>query len=88
MNAAQAMLFRWVLQLGISVHIKVEGQTTSERDAAMTRDSGYDVLRYMMVEEQRIKYGDNYDPRISATQRVGSAGTHKCWIHLMLNTLA
>lgn len=49
--------------------IKVEGVTTSERDAAMTRDSDYDVLRYMTIEEQKVEYGKNYYPRVSATQK-------------------
>jgi hypothetical protein len=49
--------------------VTVEGHTTGERDAAMTRDSDHDVLRYMTLEEQRIEYGDNYYPRISNTQK-------------------
>lgn len=35
----------------------------------MTRDSDYDILRYMSVEEQRTFYGERYYPRVSATEK-------------------
>lgn len=53
---------------GLGGHIHVEGVTTSDRDAAMTRASDYDILRYMTVQEQMAHYGEDYYPRISATQ--------------------
>jgi hypothetical protein len=34
----------------------------------MTRDSDYDVLRYMSVEEQRVEHGVDYYARVSATE--------------------
>ncbi len=50
-------------------HVVVEGITTGERDAAMTRDSDYDILRYMSVEEQKAFYGERYFPRVSNTEK-------------------
>ncbi|KAI5848220.1 hypothetical protein BZA05DRAFT_446517 [Tricharina praecox] len=49
--------------------IKVEGATTGARDAAMTRDSDYDILRYLNEHEAREYYGEAYTPRISNTQK-------------------
>lgn len=49
--------------------IEVEGIVTGDRDAAMTRDSDYDVLRYMSIEEQQAEYGEMYYPRLSATEK-------------------
>ena len=49
--------------------VRVEGATTGERDAAMTRDSDYDILRYMTPLEARDFYGDAYWPRISNTEK-------------------
>jgi hypothetical protein len=49
--------------------IKVEGLTTADRDAAMTRDSDYDILKFMTVEESKIFYGKAYYPRISNTEK-------------------
>jgi hypothetical protein len=54
---------------GLGGNVKVEGVTTSNRDAAMTRDSDYDILRYMSVEEQKNFYGARYFPRVSATEK-------------------
>ncbi|PPQ70670.1 hypothetical protein CVT25_010772 [Psilocybe cyanescens] len=58
---------QWFMDLG--GNIQVEGGTTEERDAAMTRDSDYDILRYMSVEEQKNLYGRFYYPRISQTEK-------------------
>jgi hypothetical protein len=58
---------KWFEDLGGS--IKVKGMTTGERDAAMTRDSDYDVLRIMTIEEQRELYGAFYYPRVSNTEK-------------------
>lgn len=54
---------------GLGGNVKVEGVTTSNRDAAMTRDSDYDILRYMSVEEQKKFYGARYFPHVSATEK-------------------
>ncbi|KJA23956.1 hypothetical protein HYPSUDRAFT_201071 [Hypholoma sublateritium FD-334 SS-4] len=50
-------------------HVVVEGMSTGVRDAAMTRDSDYDILRYMSVEEQKAFYGKRYFPRVSNTEK-------------------
>lgn len=50
-------------------HVVLEGLTTGDRDAAMTRDSDYDILRYMSVEEQKEFYGERYFPRVSNTEK-------------------
>lgn len=39
------------------------------RDAACTRASHYDILRYPTVEEQRVEYGAGYRERVSGTQK-------------------
>ncbi|KAF4612926.1 hypothetical protein D9613_010928 [Agrocybe pediades] len=59
--------YAWLVEAGGEVH--EEGVTTGERDAAMTRDSDYDILRYMSVEEQKVFYGERYFPRVSNTER-------------------
>lgn len=52
------------------VRTVVVGVTTAERDAQMTRDSDYDILRYRTEEECRALYGDMCTPgRVSATER-------------------
>lgn len=43
---------------GVNVH--VEGTTPRERDAAMTRRSGYDILRWRTESEAREFYGKFY----------------------------
>jgi len=58
---------KWFEDLG--GNIKVEGITTGQRDAAMTRDSDYDVLRIMKVEEQKELYGAFYYARVSNTEK-------------------
>lgn len=57
---------QWFVDLGGNV--KVEGSTFTERDEAMTRDSDYDILRFMPIEEQREFFGDSYHPRFSGTE--------------------
>lgn len=51
------------------INVKVEGLTVSSRDAAMTRDSHYDILRYMSIQEQMEFYGSRYYPRVSGTEK-------------------
>ncbi|PYH71036.1 uncharacterized protein BO88DRAFT_423835 [Aspergillus vadensis CBS 113365] len=50
----------WGLQLralGVNVHV-VEGDSTRDRDAAMTAASTYDILRIRTAEEAREMYGE------------------------------
>ncbi|KAH9474415.1 hypothetical protein JR316_0012873 [Psilocybe cubensis] len=62
-----ASKLQWFVDLGGDLY--VEGVTTEARDAAMTRDSDYDILRYMSIEEQKNLYGRLYYPRISQTEK-------------------
>ncbi|PPQ63886.1 hypothetical protein CVT24_010353 [Panaeolus cyanescens] len=64
-----AELQRRLAQEGYSVDMEVEGITTGQRDEAMTRDSDYDILRFMTKDEQRALYGPRYYPRISNTEK-------------------
>jgi len=43
--------------------------TTADRDAAMTTNSDYDILRYMPPAEARTFYGAAYVPRITNTEK-------------------
>ncbi|KAF2450088.1 hypothetical protein P171DRAFT_204800 [Karstenula rhodostoma CBS 690.94] len=54
----------------LGVHVVEVGDaiTTRERDAAMTRDSDYDILRYRSEEEARAVYGKGWWPRVSNTE--------------------
>ncbi|KAF9045382.1 hypothetical protein BJ165DRAFT_1404576 [Panaeolus papilionaceus] len=54
---------------GYTINTKIEGITTAQRDEAMTRDSDYDILRFMTEDEQRALYGHRYYPRISNTEK-------------------
>ncbi|KAF9741938.1 hypothetical protein PMIN06_008220 [Paraphaeosphaeria minitans] len=54
--------------LGVNVVEVGDAVTTRERDAAMTRDSDYDVLRYRTEEEARVVYGAGWWPRVSNTE--------------------
>lgn len=62
-----ASRIQWFVDLGGNV--KVEGSTFTKRDEVMTRDSDYDILRYMPIEEQRQLYGGKYRPRVSGTEK-------------------
>ncbi|KAF8218291.1 hypothetical protein K438DRAFT_1747480 [Mycena galopus ATCC 62051] len=46
----------------------VVGRGHTERDAAMTAASDYDILRYQTEAECRALYGPKYRPRVSGTQ--------------------
>ncbi|KAF2816743.1 uncharacterized protein BDZ99DRAFT_615 [Mytilinidion resinicola] len=50
------------------VKVWKEGITTRERDAAMTRESDYDILRYRTEEEAKQLYGAAWWPRVSNTE--------------------
>ncbi|KAF2692272.1 hypothetical protein K458DRAFT_266272, partial [Lentithecium fluviatile CBS 122367] len=56
------------LDLGVNVRDVVDASTTGERDAAMTRDSDYDILRYRTKEEAKRFYGERWWPRVSNTE--------------------
>jgi hypothetical protein len=56
------------LDLGVNVRDVVDAGTTRERDAAMTRDSDYDILRYRTEEEAKALYGSQWWPRVSNTE--------------------
>lgn len=46
-----------------------DAKTTWDRDAAMTRDSDYDILRFRTEWEQKSIYGASWRPRVSNTER-------------------
>lgn len=52
----------------VHVHCVEDAVTTAERDAAMTRDSDYDILRYRTEEEAKELYGSSWWPRVSNTE--------------------
>jgi hypothetical protein len=54
--------------LGVNVHCVADAVTTRDRDAAMTRDSEYDILRYRTEDEARECYGSGWWPRVSNTE--------------------
>ncbi|KAJ7070109.1 hypothetical protein C8F01DRAFT_1115295 [Mycena amicta] len=47
----------------------VSGRSHTERDAAMTAASDYDILRYLTELEARVVYGDKYRLRVSGTEK-------------------
>jgi hypothetical protein len=54
--------------LGVEIQIVREAMTTGERDAKMTEQSDYDVLRYRTEEEAKRVYGEAWWPRVSNTE--------------------
>jgi hypothetical protein len=44
------------------------GATTRDRDAKMTEDSDYDILRYRTEQEAKTQYGSGWWPRVSNTE--------------------
>ncbi|KAF2263996.1 hypothetical protein CC78DRAFT_421879, partial [Lojkania enalia] len=44
------------------------GATTRERDAKMTENSDYDILRYRTEKEAKALYGERWWPRVSNTE--------------------
>ncbi|KAJ7471306.1 hypothetical protein B0H11DRAFT_1730602 [Mycena galericulata] len=50
------------------VGVVVAGRGHTERDAAMTAASDYDILRYQTEAECRALYGSKYRARVSGTQ--------------------
>lgn len=56
------------LDLGVNVRDVVDAVTTRERDAAMTKDSDYDILRYRTEDEAKKLYGKSWWPRVSNTE--------------------
>jgi hypothetical protein len=56
------------IALGVNVRDIVDAGTTRERDAAMTKESDYDILRYRTEEEAKAFYGSKWWPRVSNTE--------------------
>jgi hypothetical protein len=54
--------------LGVNANGVEDAYTTCDRDAAMTRDSDYDILRYRTEEEAKKVYGSAWWPRVSNTE--------------------
>jgi hypothetical protein len=54
--------------LGVNVNGVEDAYTTRERDAAMTRNSDYDILRYRTEDEAKEVYGSAWWPRVSNTE--------------------
>jgi hypothetical protein len=54
--------------LGVNANGVEDAYTTRERDAAMTRDSDYDILRYRTEDEAKEVYGSMWWPRVSNTE--------------------
>lgn len=46
-----------------------EAMSTWDRDAAMTRNSDYDILRFRTEGETKKMYADRWRPRVSNTER-------------------
>nr|GAT55192.1 predicted protein [Mycena chlorophos] len=53
----------------MGVKVVVAGRSHTDRDAAMTAASDYDILRYLTEVEARALYGDKYRPRVSGTEK-------------------
>lgn len=56
------------VSLGVNVRDVEDALTTRDRDAAMTRQSDYDILRYRTEEEAKRLYGNRWWPRVSNTE--------------------
>ncbi|KAL1600790.1 hypothetical protein SLS60_007178 [Paraconiothyrium brasiliense] len=54
--------------LSVNVHRVEDAITTQDRDAAMTRDSDYDILRYLTEEEAKKLYGEGWWPKVTNTE--------------------
>ena len=52
----------------MGVKVCVRGKSHMQRDAAMTRESDYDILKYLTREECMELYGDKYRERIGGTE--------------------
>ncbi|KAJ7654791.1 hypothetical protein B0H17DRAFT_1099579 [Mycena rosella] len=72
LSQAEGKLPRWrafadgLRAQGVAVVVAGKGHT--ERDAAMTAASDYDILRYQTEAECRALYGKKYRPRVSGTE--------------------
>ncbi|KAJ6535916.1 hypothetical protein DFH09DRAFT_931586, partial [Mycena vulgaris] len=66
LSQAEAKLADALLAQGLPVVVAGRGYT--ERDAAMTAASDYDILRYHTEAECRALYGKDYRPRVSGTK--------------------
>jgi len=52
----------------MGIEICVRGKNHTQRDEAMTKESDYDILRYLTREECIELYGDKYRERVSGTE--------------------
>lgn len=50
-------------------NVVIAGRGHTDRDAAMTRASHYDILRFRTEEECRALYGQAYRKRVSGTEK-------------------
>lgn len=71
MSYPEYMLTEWVTSYtsrGVNVKCVEDAMSSGERDAAMTRESGYDILRYRSETECKELYGGLWRPRVSNTE--------------------
>lgn len=52
----------------VGIHVCVRGKIHTQRDVAMTKESDYDILKYLTREERMKLYGDRYRERVSGTE--------------------
>ena len=70
-EAAIPTLFSRLAALGVRTRVvgeSGEAVSTGDRDAAMTRESDYDILRYRTEEEAKELYAERWWPRVSNTE--------------------
>lgn len=53
-------------KLRIKVHVR--GKSHTQRDVATTKESDYDILKYLSREECMKSYGDKYRERVSGAE--------------------
>jgi len=54
----------------MGMEVCVRGKSHTQRDVAMTKESDYDVLKYLSKEECMILYGDIYRERVSGMELI------------------
>jgi len=52
----------------MEIEVCVRGKSHTQRDVAMTKESDYDILKYLTREECIQLYGDKYRERVSGTE--------------------
>lgn len=53
-------------KMGIEVYVR--GRSHTQRDVEMTKESDYDILKYLTREECKRLYGERYKERVSGTE--------------------